>query len=748
MSLFSPFSILNIDNYSAVQGSTLSTDEGLSNLVSSILPEFVVSDHPTFVSFIKAYFEFLDQKGNSRFAATTIEKNVDVDQTLDSFVTFFREQYLSNFPEKFESEINERFIVKSIKDYYQEKGNPRSLDLLFRILFGTSSDTEFPREKILTLSDAQADTRPKIILTNFQGIENFSEDESYQIKQTIKDDPTTGFRASAFLDDVKVVNFEGTNFIHADLLDVRGSFIPTVPVQIFGLDGDATFENIVPVFSDINISNAGTGYTKNDTVVIKNAKGKVIETLKIKKVSNTGAILQLEKINQLIPDFGSYDISIESTGSNASLLLTNQIATITRPKVYKSQKSLVSSDSFIQDNNKYQQFSYIVKAQKSLDEYSNLLRKLFHPAGAKFFGQYNFAREFSLNTVTADSLAGITGGVAVRPVIGHYFPYTMAATFDLRGDTFGSTFADYYPTGYNGLTAATFGNFGSTLGLAVTHDPFNNGTFVTGPLGGNTGGTFAPDYWSTGIVKKGYEPLTQNQLRMVFADAITAPFFNIFRHPKNMEITGTIYAADEDQYKSGDIEDTVVELAFDPSYNSVLDPHNFGNFPVVGSVAIQTKETYEIGATQGALSKPTVQAFGTVVSPPSIIPTSDTRFYIQGRTVQAAGLGFRVQIRVHDGEFINTGYTRYPTKNQTGYVEFVQVINPLTGERRADGSRPKRFIAQSQNQSDNIRLVGVTGASFQFQDIKVGDFLDRMRLTSLGLTGSTAENGITFQTVI
>ena len=195
MSLFSPFSILNIDNYSAVQGSTLSTDEGLSNLVSSILPEFVVSDHPTFVSFIKAYFEFLDQKGNSRFAATTIEKNVDVDQTLDSFVTFFREQYLSNFPEKFESGINERFIVKSIKDYYQEKGNPRSLDLLFRILFGTSSDTEFPREKILTLSDAQADTRPKIILTNFQGIENFSEDESYQIKQTIKDDPTTGFRS-------------------------------------------------------------------------------------------------------------------------------------------------------------------------------------------------------------------------------------------------------------------------------------------------------------------------------------------------------------------------------------------------------------------------------------------------------------------------------------------------------------------------------------------------------------------------
>ena len=100
--------------------------------------------------------------------------------------------------------------------------------------------------------------------------------------------------------------------------------------------------------------------------------------------------------------------------------------------------------------------------------------------------------------MTADTLAGITGGVAVRPVIGHYFPYTMGTTFDLRGDTFGSTFADYYPTGFNGLTAATFGAF-TADGRAITHDPFNKGTFVTGPLGGNTGGTFNPEFYSTGV---------------------------------------------------------------------------------------------------------------------------------------------------------------------------------------------------------------------------------------------------------
>ena len=258
MSLFSPFSILNLDSYTSIQGATLTTDEGLSNLVNSILPDYVVSDHPTFVSFVKAYFEFLSQEGNARFAATTLERNADIDQSLDSFIDYFKDQYLKDFPKILESDVNDRFLVKKIKNYYEEKGNPRSLDLLFRILFGVSSEVEFPRDKILVLSDAVADVRPKIVLTNYQGIVEYSKDESYNIKQTVLEDPTTGQRASAFLDDVRSLNANGTNFIHADLLDVQGNFSTNVSVQIFGATGDTNRENIVPLFSDLVIENGGT----------------------------------------------------------------------------------------------------------------------------------------------------------------------------------------------------------------------------------------------------------------------------------------------------------------------------------------------------------------------------------------------------------------------------------------------------------------------------------------------------------
>ena len=147
MSLFSPFSILNIDNYTSVQGLHYQLDEGLSNLVTSILPDYVVSDHPAFVSFVKAYFEFLGQQGNSRFAATTLETNVDIDKTLENFVSYFRDQYLHEFPKNLESGVDDRFLVKKIRHYYEEKGNPRSLDLLFRFYLAYLLRLSFPEIK-------------------------------------------------------------------------------------------------------------------------------------------------------------------------------------------------------------------------------------------------------------------------------------------------------------------------------------------------------------------------------------------------------------------------------------------------------------------------------------------------------------------------------------------------------------------------------------------------------------------------
>ena len=124
-----------------------------------------------------------------------------------------------------------------------------------------------------------------------------------KLNKPARNDPTTGFRASAFLDDVRVVNNNGTNFIHADLIQVKGSFATDVDLQISDSGGTTKFENVIPLFSEIIISNGGSGYSRDDTIVIKDSKNKIVETVKIKKVSSTGQILNVEKINQVIPNF-------------------------------------------------------------------------------------------------------------------------------------------------------------------------------------------------------------------------------------------------------------------------------------------------------------------------------------------------------------------------------------------------------------------------------------------------------------
>ena len=80
---------------------SIDDDRNLANLVSDRLPEFVRVDHPTLVSFLSAYYEWLGLRRNSGKILSPMEMHdiPDIDTTLDQFVDDFRSQYLLNFPE-------------------------------------------------------------------------------------------------------------------------------------------------------------------------------------------------------------------------------------------------------------------------------------------------------------------------------------------------------------------------------------------------------------------------------------------------------------------------------------------------------------------------------------------------------------------------------------------------------------------------------------------------------------------------
>ena len=118
----------------------------VSNLVASQLPEHIRNEQPQFVAFLEAYYRYLEQN----------EKNLvnlrDLDNTLDSFVVHFKNELGQNLPY---SNVDEKFLLKHIKDLYLAKGSEASYDLLFKILFGKNVTLDYPSKQMLRASDGK-----------------------------------------------------------------------------------------------------------------------------------------------------------------------------------------------------------------------------------------------------------------------------------------------------------------------------------------------------------------------------------------------------------------------------------------------------------------------------------------------------------------------------------------------------------------------------------------------------------------
>jgi len=124
--------------------------EKISAIVSSQLPEFIQSDFTTFVSFIEAYYRFLEQDQNALEVVQNARSYNDIDTTTDSFVEYFINTYAKNTP--LNVLTDKRFLIKKINDLYTSKGGSLSFSLLFKILFNSDVSITTPYENVLIVS--------------------------------------------------------------------------------------------------------------------------------------------------------------------------------------------------------------------------------------------------------------------------------------------------------------------------------------------------------------------------------------------------------------------------------------------------------------------------------------------------------------------------------------------------------------------------------------------------------------------
>ena len=93
----------------------------------------------------------------------------DPDKVISQFLDNFRNEFFKTIPESLTSGISKRNLIKNIKSLYKLKGTQKGHELFFRILFNDKSETFYPRQNMMKVSDGTWNTQTVLRVLSTQG---------------------------------------------------------------------------------------------------------------------------------------------------------------------------------------------------------------------------------------------------------------------------------------------------------------------------------------------------------------------------------------------------------------------------------------------------------------------------------------------------------------------------------------------------------------------------------------------------
>jgi hypothetical protein len=126
-------------------------EKQISSLIANQFPSLYAEEGPFLIEFLKAYYEWMELVGKPVYESRTLLNYRDVDETVDEFLIHFKKKFLADI--QFETTTNKRLFIKNALDFYRSKGTERSVELLFKLVYGEDPEVYFPSEDIFRLSD-------------------------------------------------------------------------------------------------------------------------------------------------------------------------------------------------------------------------------------------------------------------------------------------------------------------------------------------------------------------------------------------------------------------------------------------------------------------------------------------------------------------------------------------------------------------------------------------------------------------
>lgn len=350
-----------------------------SLVVERQVPEFVRADYPTFVEFLKLYYKWYEE-----YSLGDIEDLLDIDQTIDEFVKYFRKE-LDIYG--ITSNLDNRLYLKRIKELYQLKGSFEGIEFLLRLTRNKSSDIVIPWDYVFKPSDGKWHQDFSINVSVTTGnVDNLLD------KQIIFTD-TDGKQYKTFVSNInKRINSTIVElFVNRFLVNKKLVSFSNILGTISG--------TCLKSISKITVVDAGADFKLGQIVEIPSTSG--INTFaKVKQIDENNGVKILEIVKFGVGYESDFSYSIPESSAKLNCIIGT---TCLYPGYYKTSDNIIGDTAFIQDSRYYQAFSYVTILEESIDKYAQLLRKTMHPAGTKHFGiyklnyDYQFSQQFETN---------------------------------------------------------------------------------------------------------------------------------------------------------------------------------------------------------------------------------------------------------------------------------------------------------------------------------------------------------------
>jgi len=261
-------------------------EQFISPLVKSQFPAFYQDEGPLFILFAEEYYRWLetqiaevdgvDVAGKVAYYSRTLLDNRDVDRTLDEFIVYFKEKYLKNI--QFSTLSNKKLLIKAAHDLYKSKGSEKSVDLLFRLLYGTSAEVYLPSRDIFKASSG------KWVLPKYIEVTKSTRNPSLLNKEI------TGTKsgAKAFVEDLVTRQVSGKTVDVLYLSNVRGNFSRGELVTDNGIILDAP--KITGSLNSLTITSGGQSFEVGEVVNIVSDNGIRGKALITEVATETGLV--------------------------------------------------------------------------------------------------------------------------------------------------------------------------------------------------------------------------------------------------------------------------------------------------------------------------------------------------------------------------------------------------------------------------------------------------------------------------